>query len=145
MLNGNAEKNQKHKTRCKTKVHEQQSLSVDDASLVVEQTCVDNVKSLYQCDKCSNKYKSKQGLRKHQWRHSGIGLHMCNMCNKQFTAPSKLESHMLIHSQEKPHKCNLCNKEFNEKGTFKNTCTPIQTISLINVLSVVRPIYNQSA
>lgn len=69
-------------------------------SETLEKQMHDNEK-LFQCEKCSGKYKYKHCLERHAKSHKGDKPHVCEQCNKSFAVAYMLKQHKYSHVTEK--------------------------------------------
>jgi len=79
----------------------------------------------FACRTCSNTFKNRNSLRKHEKIHTGIKNHQCSYCEKRFLVAEKLRKHELIHTGEKNFSCSKCGKMYNQKvnmNTHEKKC-----------------------
>lgn len=114
-----AEYCQKHETKCGYIVPDAPSASTSKESTVAElnkeEKDASEEEQLYQCDKCSDRFKTKGALYLHTCRNSEVALHICNVCDKQFHLPSQLKRHKC----NLDYKCPKCDRVFNKKCGLK--------------------------
>ena len=75
----------------------------------------------YHCDKCGNKFVSKEGLRTHQRQFHDESIKFpCPSCDLVFDSKNKLKEHQLVaHSTDKSYQCSDCGKRFGNKAMLK--------------------------
>lgn len=73
----------------------------------------------FECEICSQKFKSSNSLRLHKRRHFNQDkVITCQVCFKEFHTPAALSNHKLVHSNVKRYKC-FCGNEYKRLESYK--------------------------
>src|SRR5207249_8820766 len=76
---------------------------VDNRELITENTC--------NHPNCEKKFKTKKGLKNHQFVHNGKYPFKCLECSKGFTKRIRLNEHAVrMHGKKGVSTCKLCGK-----------------------------------
>ena len=74
----------------------------------------------YCCEKCNNKFKTQDQLKKHLTQHTNNDKIKCDICSKIFETTSHLKEHMEEkHINEKQFNCYLCDRKFHLEDQLK--------------------------
>ncbi|XP_049610973.1 zinc finger protein 341 isoform X1 [Syngnathus scovelli] len=72
------------------------------------------VDSSYQCQFCSNKFKTYFQLKSHMTQHKGEQVYKCVLksCSQTFQKLDQFLEHIRTHQEQLTYRCHLCSKEF---------------------------------
>ncbi|XP_014210736.1 zinc finger protein 184 [Copidosoma floridanum] len=73
----------------------------------------------YPCGSCTASFKTKANLLNHQSTHTGEKKHCCELCNMKFAHKTSLTLHYRTHTGQKPYKCEVCTKSFSQNGNLQ--------------------------
>lgn len=66
----------------------------------------------YKCELCERMFKTRDGLAKHAFKHTGKRPFQCEFCGKGFISHNILMAHRNTHTGEKPYGCQYCERKF---------------------------------
>ncbi|GBO23223.1 Zinc finger protein 37 [Araneus ventricosus] len=89
-------------------------------ALLVKRSPSPTSKLVFECEKCTRKFRKDFLLNAHMQDHDEQNPHKCNQCPMEFQYESWLRRHYVVHTKEKPFKCNQCDYECKRKGNLKS-------------------------
>ena len=74
----------------------------------------------FSCSICSQTFKYKSKLLRHDLIHSKVKLFKCCYCNKSFSLSYNLKIHLRVHTGVKPYACRFpgCKRKFNQSNNL---------------------------
>ncbi|XP_069117964.1 zinc finger protein 665-like [Argopecten irradians] len=95
----------------------------------VENLCIHGaIHNVFFCSVCGRCYKTKTGLLRHQYDHTGYKPYSCSKCLSSYKTKNELAIHNVYHTGEMSFYCHVCSKGFPTIGQMKRHVTMHDTM-----------------